>query len=66
MTKALDAIQHFLDNVDEDAVRVKVYGSLQKVLGKAFGGIQGPKHPLFRILLGNLRKVGFLHAGCIS
>ncbi|KAJ3415514.1 RNA polymerase II associated protein 1 [Chytridiales sp. JEL 0842] len=55
MVKALDAIQIFLDVIDDEQIAIKVYGSLHKILNKTPPG-QGFKHPLFRTLLGSCRR----------
>ena len=52
MVRVLDTIQGFLDSVDEEDVKIKVY----KFLGRELASL-GPKHSLFRGLLSNAKKV---------
>ncbi|KAJ3090469.1 hypothetical protein HK102_003650 [Quaeritorhiza haematococci] len=51
MAKVLDAIQAFFDQVTEEEIKVKVYGSLGRILEHL-----GPKHPMFRSLITTARK----------
>ncbi|KAJ3055066.1 hypothetical protein HK097_011629 [Rhizophlyctis rosea] len=51
MVRVLDTIQGFLDSVDEEDVKIKIYNFLGKELASL-----GPKHTLFRGLLSNAKK----------
>ncbi|KAJ3041917.1 hypothetical protein HDV00_008426 [Rhizophlyctis rosea] len=51
MVRVLDTIQGFLDSVDEEDVKIKIYNYLGKELTQV-----GQKHILFRSLLSNAKK----------
>ncbi|KAI9350180.1 armadillo-type protein [Obelidium mucronatum] len=47
----LDALQTFIETADQDNVIEKIHGSISKLLG-----VVGPKHTIFRTMLGTCRK----------
>ncbi|KAJ3084110.1 hypothetical protein HDU99_003321 [Rhizoclosmatium hyalinum] len=47
----LDALQTFIENTNDDNVIEKIHGSISKLLG-----VVGPKHTIFRTMLGTCRK----------
>ncbi|KAI8611201.1 armadillo-type protein [Chytriomyces sp. MP71] len=49
--RVLDALQTFVEACNDDNIVEKIHGSISKLLGVA-----GPKHTLFRTMLGKCRK----------
>lgn len=57
-TKVLDAIQLYLESADEPEQK-RVHGCFSKILAT-----YGAKHPMFRAMTGNAKKVGLSRRRC--